>query len=362
MPYTYSWNFGDDSTGSGATTTHTYSTAGSYDVTLTVTDSAEATDDDTATVTISESPVEDTTAPTITNIKHTPASVTSENTVTISATVTDDSGISSVNLYYNDGSDKTKSMALTGSNIYSATIGPFSGGLIVTYSVDATDASSADPPNTRQSSTFSFTVKAVTVEVIGNVTGFETYEVTSEECDVSFTSITDLSNVNVSIGEIELVKPEDVPDISIASEEIIYGYKNITITSNGVRVEDSVLQGVGINFSVPLDWLTTNNIDKEKVTLMRYHDGAWEELTTEYLEEDITYAYYKATSTGTSTFAIVGGELVGSPETEPEEGLPWFIIIGAVVAGMILLIVFFFKAGYLYFESKDKSKGKNKHR
>ncbi|MGC8723417.1 MAG: PKD domain-containing protein [Acidobacteriota bacterium] len=39
-PYTYAWSFGDSITGSGAATTHTYSSAGVYPVTLTVTDSA----------------------------------------------------------------------------------------------------------------------------------------------------------------------------------------------------------------------------------------------------------------------------------------------------------------------------------
>ncbi|HEX4919326.1 MAG TPA: PKD domain-containing protein, partial [Candidatus Bathyarchaeia archaeon] len=39
-PYSYSWNFGDGVTGSGLTTTHTYSTVKSYNVTLTVTDAA----------------------------------------------------------------------------------------------------------------------------------------------------------------------------------------------------------------------------------------------------------------------------------------------------------------------------------
>lgn len=54
-PYTYSWNFGDGSTGSGESATHTYSTAGTMDVICTVTDSfsTEATGPTAVTVTSS---------------------------------------------------------------------------------------------------------------------------------------------------------------------------------------------------------------------------------------------------------------------------------------------------------------------
>ncbi len=45
----YAWNFGDSSTGSGETTMHTYSSAGSYTVTLTITDDFGNTDTATAT-------------------------------------------------------------------------------------------------------------------------------------------------------------------------------------------------------------------------------------------------------------------------------------------------------------------------
>ncbi|MBV9603605.1 MAG: PKD domain-containing protein [Solirubrobacterales bacterium] len=48
----YAWDFGDGATASGATATHTYATAGTYLVRLTVTDSLGAVDTATSTVTV----------------------------------------------------------------------------------------------------------------------------------------------------------------------------------------------------------------------------------------------------------------------------------------------------------------------
>ena len=51
-PYTYTWNFGDNSTGTGSPVSHVYSSAGSYGVVLTVTDAAGHVASATNTVTV----------------------------------------------------------------------------------------------------------------------------------------------------------------------------------------------------------------------------------------------------------------------------------------------------------------------
>ena len=52
-PYTYIWSFGDGTTGTGSSLTHTYSVAGSYNVTLTTTDSSGQSVTSSKTVVVS---------------------------------------------------------------------------------------------------------------------------------------------------------------------------------------------------------------------------------------------------------------------------------------------------------------------
>jgi PKD repeat protein len=63
QPYSFSWDFGDGSSGTGQAPSHTYTSAGTFVVTLTVTDSASppATDTDTtnAIITSGDQPIAD---------------------------------------------------------------------------------------------------------------------------------------------------------------------------------------------------------------------------------------------------------------------------------------------------------------
>jgi len=85
----YSWNFGDGDTDTGITTSHEYTTAGTYNVILTVTDSNDNVAYDSVTITVSTSG-----APSTITIQAIPSSVTSATgssaiTVTVKNSVGD---------------------------------------------------------------------------------------------------------------------------------------------------------------------------------------------------------------------------------------------------------------------------------
>ncbi len=372
----YKWDFDNDGTyntdySTSATSTHVYTTAGEYTVKLMVKDDTGATDTDTAQVTINETETTEDNESEITNASHLPKKVIREDNVTIYATVTDDYGVSSVTCYWNDGAEHSKLMTSNDDSTYSVSIGQFSEGITVTYWIIAIDTGS----QTTQSETKSFNV-VISVSA-GNVTSGVRLEITSEELEgtanidkIEFTSISNLTDVRITIDEfedkpedvIEEPKLEDLPVVITDTEKVegihIYSYLEINLTAENETVEEGEISSLNIKFKVLLSWLIDNNISKETVLLMRYNDEneEWEQLLTEYLEgmDDDTYAYYNATLTGTSTFAIVGSEISElTGETPKPEGLLWWPIILFIVVAIILLIAFFFKTGYLYIEKEN---------
>jgi hypothetical protein len=99
----YLWAFGDGTTASGVSVSHSYTSAGVYTVTLTVTDNLGATS--TASVSATVTALADTTPPTVSMTAPTGGSTIS-STITISASASDNvggSGVASVQFYRDSG-------------------------------------------------------------------------------------------------------------------------------------------------------------------------------------------------------------------------------------------------------------------
>ena len=158
----YAWNFGDGTTGTGATAQHTYGAAGNYTVTLTVTDNAGATNAVSKQVTV-----------TAANAAPTAAFTASSQDLTVSVdgstSVDSDGTIASYAWDFGDGSFGT---GATASHTYAAG-GSYTVKLTVTDNKGATGTQSqpvtvtAPVPNKAPTAAFDATTAGLTVSVDG---------------------------------------------------------------------------------------------------------------------------------------------------------------------------------------------------
>ncbi len=126
----YSWDFGDGSTGSGATPTHSYSIAGTYFAKLNVTDNSGSTNASTQTVTITDRP------PTIA-LTQSATTATSGQAIVITISASDPDGtIATTTVNWGDGTTDTISgPPTTDSHIYSLGAGSSSATYTITVTV-----------------------------------------------------------------------------------------------------------------------------------------------------------------------------------------------------------------------------------
>lgn len=87
-------------------------------------------------------------------------------------------------------------------------------------------------------------------------------------------------------------------------------YQYIEMNSSGIGDDD--IEEASLEFRVSDDWIIRNDIDKETVTLYRYHDNGWQALGTDYLSTDNGFHHYRAMLTGFSYFVIAGQENIGT--------------------------------------------------
>ncbi len=100
-------------------------------------------------------------------------------------------------------------------------------------------------------------------------------------------------------------------------------YRHVKILVGNERFEENIDQGY-IEFRVPKSWMEENNIDPATIGLNRYHDEAWNPLSTEMTGEDEEFYYFRAETPGFSLYAITGeakssGEVDGTEVITPNE-------------------------------------------
>ena len=131
----------------------------------------------------------------------------------------------------------------------------------------------------------------------------------------------------------------------------IYQYIEI----NKTNLTDTDIDKIQLKINVNKSWILNNNIDESTVALNRYNNGVWEKLTTTKVEEDNSYVYYIAETTGLSVFAVTGELKAGAttvlttipattgvtttPVTTISGGLPSILPVGQVSTTTYALVI-----------------------
>jgi len=284
--------------------------------------------------------VQDTNEPTITIVSPSNNAKITERTPTIQATYSDPGGINtnSVSLTF-DNNDVTSDATITSTTV------TYTPPTALAYAKYSATVEVADNASNTATTNWSFIVQAEEIEMMeiideiaeGETKTINLTEYVSSLQTIEITAAKSLENVTINI------TTTSEPDGVTEPTDEVYLYIVIDID-----VEASDISSVNISFEVEKIWLDHHNIDKSTVRLLRYNNGEWEELTTTIVTEDDDYVYYKATTPGFSTFAIVGTPTSTTPTIE----IPSYIIIILVVVIIIAVIALLFKTGYIYIEKK----------
>lgn len=109
-----------------------------------------------------------------------------------------------------------------------------------------------------------------------------------------------LKNVDLVVSAM-VEKPKEVAE---SANGKVYQY--IQINSSGIEYDE--IEEASIEFMVSKEWINQNNIDKDSITMYRYHDNNWQDLETVFSSDENDNYLYSAKIPGFSYFAITGEE------------------------------------------------------
>ena len=114
---------------------------------------------------------------------------------------------------------------------------------------------------------------------------------------------------------VEMLKGKSTLVSEPPSDEI-YKFLNIWVGSSGFATQKNIENAI-VNFKVEKTWINDKNIDKSSITLNRYSDKKWNQLTTCLSGEDDNYLYFTAKTPGFSSFAITGKGIASTNGIKP---------------------------------------------
>jgi len=175
---------------------------------------------------------------------------------------------------------------------------------------------------------------------------------TSGISKISVSTSTSSSNVQVSVKPL-FAKPAEVSEP--AKKVLKYIQINVDMPS---------IQSAKLTFVVTKADLKKMNLDASTIKLLRYANGAWQELSTELGFEDLNSYTFEATTPGFSYFAIAGEEIKAPAETpkvttqvteeEPSVTVEQPAKKEESPLGLIILILIIAAVAYLYFTGKKR--------
>ncbi|MBC2699092.1 MAG: S8 family serine peptidase [ANME-2 cluster archaeon] len=96
----------------------------------------------------------------------------------------------------------------------------------------------------------------------------------------------------------------------------VYQNINIWVGNYGWATEKNI-RDMTISFTVPLDWINSNNIEKSSIVLYRYNDDSWERLPTSETTRNENSITFTSSTPGFSPFAI-SSETISTPTAIPK--------------------------------------------
>lgn len=138
-------------------------------------------------------------------------------------------------------------------------------------------------------------------EVIGGL------NITVDNPKIPFTYVSfNLRNKSVDVHfTVDLLgsAPDFIPPLEF------FAYKYMKVTAK--NLDDANLYYTKLTFRVDDSWLANNSIDRKTILLYRYTQNHWEQLSTNFVNDDLSYSYFTASTQGFSYFAIVSSSSPG---------------------------------------------------